>query len=205
MCVICNKQLNDKEYRTHHLDYRRCGNERIRDVVTLCDECHATFHQNWKQAEYFREEDENHWDMFSLEETAKLCGAFLRDDYWFGGELNCCNPDVCGELIDDYTRNKQLTVAPAINPNDIQLYFRNKRYDIILEEEKRGLILDRSENESCRKFLDEKFGKKGGKGGNKNRSDARSFIIKHDSESFNRNRHYLKYINILMKEATKYE
>lgn len=203
-CVFCHAELTEKDCRMHHLSYDQLGNEEIADIVTLCDRCHSLFHHNWKPVEYFKEEDENHWEMWDLDQTAQICAWALNKDYWFDGDLNCCSTSVCQELIDDFMVENEL-LATTINPQDIQLYIRNKRYDIILEEEKHGLILDRSTNDSVNRFLDSKFGKKGAKGGNKNRSDARTFITKHDSESFNRNRKLLDYINILMEEAKKYE
>jgi hypothetical protein len=41
MCVICHAQRN---LIVHHLTYKRLYNERITDVITLCDFCHKIEH-----------------------------------------------------------------------------------------------------------------------------------------------------------------
>lgn len=197
MCAICKKHLDEKSFQTHHLSYERLGHERIRDVITLCNECHEQFHNAWKYGEYYKEQDDDHWETFSLAETARLCSEHLHDDYWFGGDLDCCNIDVCRALADEITQ-------PAIiNPEDIQLYFRNKRYEILFYAEKNGMKLDGSVDEAGEAFLDSRFGKKGGKGGNPNRSKARLFMTRHNSESYHRNYWYLRHINLLMQEEKK--
>lgn len=47
-CQICNAygvRLN-----VHHRTYERRGNEDNRDLITLCEDCHATFHENGRLA-----------------------------------------------------------------------------------------------------------------------------------------------------------
>lgn len=205
MCVVCKAKLDSNNYQAHHLTYDRLGHERTRDVITLCDTCHENFHSKWKYAEYYKEQDDNHWEMFSISNTAQLCGEHLGDDYWFGGDLDCCNIDTCRDLIDLYFEENEIIVPVSINPEDVQLYFRNKRYEALFTAENKGLLLTGSANESVEKFLDVRFGAKGGKGGNPQRSKARGFMLRHNSESYHRNYWYLKHINELMKEAKKYE
>jgi len=204
-CVICHAELDEKSFQTHHLTYERLGHERVRDVITLCNDCHENFHSVWKYAEYYKEQDDDHWEMFSLDDTAKLCGTHLQDDFWFGGELNCCSMDTCRNLIDEYYRENDVTVPVVINPEDVQLYFRNKRYEVLFEAEQNGMTLNGSVDASVDVFLDARFGAKGGKGGNPKRSEARTFTTRHGSESFHRNYWYLWHINILLQEAKKYE
>ena len=98
-----------------------------------------------------------------------------------------------------------ITEPAVINPEDIQIYFRNKRYEVLFDAEAGGLVLDGTVKEASEAFLDGRFGKKGGKGGNPNRSKARTFMTRHKSESFHRNYWYLWHINILMEEAKQYE
>lgn len=198
-CVLCKKDLDEHGFQTHHMSYERLGHERLRDVITLCNECHENFHDTWKHGEYYKEQDDDHWEIFSLQETAKLCAAYLHDDYWFGGELDCCNIDVCRSIVDN------ITEPAAVNPEDIQIFIRNKRYEVLFEAEAGGVVLDKSVNEAGNIFLDNRFGKKGGKGGNENRSKARTFMTRHNSESFHRNYWYMWHINILMEEEKKYE
>lgn len=198
-CVLCKMEIDEHSFQTHHMSYERLGHERLRDVITLCNECHEKFHETWKHGEYYKEQDEDHWKTYSLPETAKLCAAYLHDDYWFGGDLDCCNIDVCRSIVDN------ITEPAVISPEDIQLFFRNKRYEVLFEAEANGVVLDKSVNEAGDIFLDSRFGKKGGKGGNEKRSKARTFMTRHGSESFHRNYWYMWHINILMEEAKKYE
>ena len=206
-CVVCGRKLDEKSFEAHHLTYDRLGHEHLDDLITLCDSCHVRFHEKWKYAEYYKEQDDDHWENFSLTDTAKLCAMYPDRDYWFGGDLNCGDLNVCRSLIDDYYADAEITVPAVINPEDVQLYFRNKRYDLLLEAERvrEGFVLNKTVNKAVDDFLDEHFGPKGGKGGNKFRSDARTFITRHTSESFHRNRWYLRHINILIEEENKYE
>lgn len=40
-CQVCN---SDGELHAHHRTYERIGNELQRDLIALCDSCHALFH-----------------------------------------------------------------------------------------------------------------------------------------------------------------
>jgi hypothetical protein len=46
-CVLCNRQGHD----IHHRTYKRLGHEDLRDLVTLCYECHVHFHEHRSLAE----------------------------------------------------------------------------------------------------------------------------------------------------------
>ena len=199
LCVLCHAKLQINNFQTHHVTYENLGHERLRDVITLCKECHEHFHETWKHGKYYKEQDDDHWMIYSLEDTAKICAAHLTDDYWFGGEIDCCSIDVCRSLCDE------ITVPAVINPEDLQLYFRNKRYEVLFDAEDHGVVLNKTVDAAGEAFLDERFGKKGGKGGNQNRSKARAFMTRHASESFHRNYWYLWHINKLIEEAKKYE
>jgi hypothetical protein len=198
-CVLCHCDLVMNNFQTHHVSYERLGHERLRDVITLCSECHEHFHETWKHGEYYKEQDDDHWETFSLPETVKLCAEHFQDDYWFGGDLDCCSLDVCRAFADE------IETPAVINPEDIQLFFRNKRYEVLFAAESVGIVLDGTVSEAGDEFLDGLFGKKGGKGGNPKRSKARIFMTRHNSESFHRNYWYLRHINILLQEVKNYE
>jgi hypothetical protein len=112
--------------------------------------------------------------------------------------------DVCASLIDDYFTDNEITDPVMISPTDVQLFFRNKRYEVLFEAESKGVVLKYNTlDEAGDAFLDERFGKKGGKGGNPYRSKARQFMLNHDGESFHRNYWALRHINQLMEEVRK--
>lgn len=44
-CGLCNHQDNtSKTLQVHHKTYENRGNERLEDLIVLCEDCHAKFH-----------------------------------------------------------------------------------------------------------------------------------------------------------------
>lgn len=200
-CVICHRDLAGEPYQTHHLSYARLGHERIRDVVTLCDSCHHTFHQNWSQSNFWKGKEGGHWEIYDLRHTARLCAAYWQTDRFISCDPdgpNLCNRDVCRQLLDDYFRDFGLTSHPIIDPNDISLFVRNKRYELFFEAEARGLTVE--------EFLDERYGKKE-RGKNPLRQEAgrKNGPFDHTPESFHRHFKENKNILRLMEEVARYE
>lgn len=200
-CVICHKDLCGKQYHTHHLHYQRLGHERLRDVLTLCPGCHHDFHQSWSKSQFWKGKEDGHWDVYDLKHTAQLCSYFWKQDRLISKDpngLNLCNRDTCRQILDDYFRVFSLETHPIIDPNDISLFVRNKRYELFFAAELRGLSVDG--------FLDEYYGQKI-RGGNPIRQEAgrKGGPFDHKPESFHR--HYLENpnINILMEEVKKIE
>ena len=147
-CVICRKDLHGEVFQTHHLHYQRLGNERLRDVITLCAQCHKEFHQSWSRSNFWKGKEEGHWECYSLEDTALLCAMYWKQDRLISRDPegpNLCGKDACRQLIDDYFRDMQLTRHPRIDPNDISLFIRNKRYELFFDAERReGYLLKSS-------------------------------------------------------------
>ena len=200
-CVVCHKDLHGEIYQTHHLHYQRLGHERLRDVITMCPACHHEFHRTWQKSNFWQGKEAGHWEVFSLEHTTRLCAWVWRRDRLISrneNDPNCCSRDVCRQLLDDYFREFQLTTHPVIDPNDISLFVRNKRYELFFEAEKRGLTVEQ--------FLDEYYGPKV-RGKNKLRQEAgrKNGPFDHTPESFHR--HYLENanINLLMMEVLEHE
>lgn len=200
-CVICHKDLHGKTYQTHHLHYQRLGHERLRDVITLCGQCHHDFHESWSKSQFWKGKEKGHWEVFSLEHTARLCAYYWPRDRLITKDLdgpNLCGRETCRDLLDDYFRDFQLTTHPIIDPNDISLFVRNKRYELFFEAEARGLTVEQ--------FLDEYYGEKvRGKNPIRQEAGRKNGPFDHTPESFHW--HYLENqnINILMEEAKKYE
>lgn len=190
-CAICHADLHGKAYQTHHLNYQRLGHESIRDVITLCDRCHKTFHQHWSKSYFWKGKEEGHWDVYSIDHTARLCAHYWQQDRLISrdpNDPNLCNRDVCRQLLDDYIRDFQLTRPPMIDPNDVQLFVRNKRYELYFEAEVRGL--------SVEEFLDEYYGPKvRGKNPLRQEAGKKNGPFDHTPESFHR--HYSENKNIL--------
>ena len=194
---MCRKDLHGEAYQTHHLNYQRLGRERIRDVVTLCDACHKEFHQNWSKVEFWKGKEEGHWEVYSLKHTAKLCAKYWKTDRLISknpDDPNLCSNDADIQLIDDYFQSENLSEHPVIDPHDISLFVRNKRYELFFDAEKKGL--------SVEQFLDEYYGKKV-RGKNPVRTEAgrKGGPFDHEPKAFHR--HYIenRNLNILMEEV----
>lgn len=200
-CAICHKPLLMHEFETHHLSYMHLGNEHIRDVLTLCSPCHTIFHNNWKRQEFWKGRERGHWDVFDLEHTARLCGRYYRLDKFICRNpdgVNMCNKDIQRLIIDKYHADMNLTRNVLIDPNDIGLYVRNKRYELFFDAEKRGL--------SVEQFLDEYYGEKiRGKNPIRQEAGKKNGTFDHTPASFHRHYRENKNINKLMEEAKKYE
>lgn len=200
-CVICHKDLHGQPYQTHHLHYQRLGHERMRDVITLCAGCHHDFHQSWHKSNFWKGKEDGHWDVFDLKHTARLCAEYWQLDKFISRDPeapNLCSRDVCRQLLDDYVRDFNLTRAPIIDPNDIQLFVRNKRYEMYFEAEVNGKTVE--------EFLDETYGPKvRGKNPLRQEAGRKNGPFDHTPESFHR--HYIenKNINILMEEVRELE
>lgn len=123
-CVVCHRDLTGKTYQTHHLHYLRLGNERLRDVITLCPACHQEFHESWTRSNFWKGKESGHWDVYSLEHTARICARYWKQDRLISKDpngLNLCGKDVCRQLLDEYFRDEGMTRPPRIDPNDISL------------------------------------------------------------------------------------
>lgn len=199
-CVVCHRDLTGQTYQTHHLHYLRLGNERLRDVITLCPACHKEFHESWTRSNFWKGKESGHWDVYSLEHTARICARYWPQDRLISKDpdgLNLCSKDVCRQLLDEYFRDEGMTRPPRIDPNDISLFIRNKRYEMFFEAESRGL--------SVEQFLDECYGEKvRGKNPLRQEAGRKNGPFDHTPKSFHQ--HYLenKNINILMEEVKKY-
>lgn len=200
-CVICHKDLRGNRYETHHLSYLRLGHERLRDVVTMCHACHTDFHQNWSRSPFWKGKEKGHWEIYDLDHTARLCAAYYRQDRFISRNAdnpNLCRKDVCRQLLDDYFKDFNLIEHPIIDPNDISLFVRNKRYEMFFEAEARGLTVEQ--------FLDECFGPKV-RGQNPLRQEAgrKNGPYDHTPGSFRRHFKENKNILKLMEEVEKYD
>lgn len=200
-CAVCHRDLRGEPYQTHHLSYQRLGRERLRDVITMCDSCHHFFHQNWTRQQFWRGKEKGHWDVFDLPHTAQLCSRYWRLDKMITKDpdgLNLCSTEVAKAMIDKYFQEAELSEHPIIDPNDISLFVRNKRYELFFEAEARGLNVE--------EFLNEYYGPKvRGKNPIRQEAGRKNGPFDHTPESFHR--HYKENQNILtlMEEVKNIE
>lgn len=200
-CVVCHRDLKGEPYQTHHLSYMYLGRERLRDVVTMCDSCHHTFHQNWKKSHFWEGKEKGHWDVYDLSHTARMCDAYWQRDRLISKDPdgpNLCNRDTARMYIDQYFKDFSLTTHPIIDPNDFALFVRNKRYQLFFEAEARGLTVE--------EFLDEYYGKKvRGKNPIRQEAGRRGGPFDHTPDSFHRHFNENKNILLLMREVDAIE
>ena len=200
-CAICHKDLASEPYQTHHLSYERLGRERIRDVITLCDACHIAFHQNWQKNQFWKGREDGHWEVYDILHTASLCAHYWKGDRFISKDPeapNMCNTDVAVQLIEDYYKEFSITDNPVIDPHDITLFVRNKRYELFFEAEERGL--------SVEEFLDEYFGEKvRGKNPIRREAGKKNGCFDHTPASFHKHYSENKNINALMEEVKNIE
>ena len=110
---------------------------------------------------------------------------------------NLCSQSAQRDLIDRYLREYEILESITIDPNDIGLYVRNKRYELFFDAEARGLTVE--------EFLDEYYGPKvRGKNPIRQEAGKKNGPFDHKPASFHRHYNENKNINILMKEAKKY-
>lgn len=198
-CVVCHKALS-KDFETHHLCYDRLGRERIRDVVTLCSQCHTAFHAVWTKQSFWKGREPSHWETYDFEHTAAMCLMYYKEDRFICRDTNApnlCNRDTCRQYVDEYckTLNEQIAI---IDPNDLQLFVRNKRYELYFEYEARG--------KSVEEFLDDFYGPKV-RGKNPLRVEAgkKNGTFDHEPKSFRQHYKENKNINQLMKRVEEME
>lgn len=200
-CIICHRDLRGEAYQTHHMTYQRLGHERMRDVVTMCASCHDAFHKNWNRVHFWRSKEKGHWDVYDLPATARLCSMYWQDDRLINKDPsapNLCAKDVTQHYIDKYYAEVMPPNNPIIDPYDISLFVRNKRYELFFEAEGRGLTVQ--------EFLDEYYGPKvRGKNPLRQEAGRKNGPFDHTPESFHR--HYAENpnINILMQEVKNLE
>lgn len=200
-CVICQKDLTGTQYQTHHMDYRHLGDEHLTDVVTMCPKHHTIFHRNWAKQKFWVGKEEGHWEVFDLEHTARMCLKYYREDKFICKDVrapNLCNNDIDREYIDRYIKENNFERAPVLDPHDLSLFVRNKRYEMVFDAERRGLTVEQ--------FLDECYGEKV-RGKNPMRAEAgkKNGTFDHTLASFHKHYNENKNINILMEEVKKYE
>lgn len=194
-CAFCHAELNE-HYETHHLNYIRLGHEDIeRDIVSVCYTCHKDFHNRWQKSNYWDQSPISHWKDYSLEDTAQFCAENLGNDFVFGGDYNLCSSDTICQFIDKYYQEHEADKHLFIYENDIKLFFRNKRYEVLFNAIEQG--------EALEDMLDRMFGKKGGAGGNPKRAEARRFFTKHKPSAMHRIYNENGNISILMDAADK--
>lgn len=194
VCGICHRDLRSDRFETHHLNYNNLGNEHLRDVITLCSACHTRFHNAWRKSDFWKGREIGHWETFDMQMTASICAEVYERDKFICKDANApnlCNNDVCRQIVDDYLRDHNILRPPMLDPHDISLFVRNKRYEMVFDAEKRGLTVEQ--------FLDEAYGiKERGKNPLRQEAGKKGGTFDHTFKSFHAHYKENKNINLLM-------
>ena len=122
-CAICGSPI---DLNVHHLTYKNVPNEKTTDLVTLC-----RFHH----IEIEEQKDQPWYDSFHIF-NKMLIKQFIKEheqlDYSAGGNRDYCKLDVIKRDLFPYMKEHGANLDRLHGSNDVQCYFRNKRYEIIL-------------------------------------------------------------------------
>lgn len=123
-CQICGRPF---DLNVHHMTYENYPNEKMTDLITVCRNCHSQI-ENMK----------NRPDSVSFHIVAKLLARqFAKEneqkDYSKGGNVDFCKVDVIKKYLFPYQIAHGLSADHVSGTNEVQAYFRNRRYEIILQ------------------------------------------------------------------------
>ena len=122
-CSICGKPYN---LQVHHLTYQNVPNEKKTDLITLCGSCHLKI----EKMKYKPWSDSfsalNHLIQY------QFCKDFEEQDLSGGGHLDFCKYDVIKKYLWPYMKEHSGNAENVSGCLIVQQYFRNRRYEIIL-------------------------------------------------------------------------
>lgn len=155
-CVVCGSAKN---LRPHHLTYQNVGHEDLRDLITLCDSCHAIYHAIEKRSQYIQEyyEREKKLSEMAMQEyrqTAEqerkelqkriwdeIIEEYAPKDYSKNGPLDMCDWNILDKVISDKCKKYDVEYC-GFNKSKLQNYFFGQRYKLLLRCMQRNLSID---------------------------------------------------------------
>ena len=128
-CIVCGKPY---DLNVHHLTYERIPNERRSDLATLCRRCHLEIERRkrYPSAESFR-------DLVAMLMN-QFCIEYADKDLSGGGQLDLCKLDVIKAHLWPYLKEHMGDADHVTGCNPVQCYFRNRRYERILNMMEHG-------------------------------------------------------------------
>lgn len=147
-CVVCS---SSDSLRAHHLTYLHVYHEDLRDLITLCDRCHAIYHnidnrkkmlEQLLKGEYQEQRDQeikemhekNEEERKQREEKRKAVFEEIKDiygpqDYAKNGNLDMCSWPILNRVINEITQKHGMDYYPG-NKTDIQKWFFYRRMEL---------------------------------------------------------------------------
>ena len=139
-CQRCGRPF---DLQVHHLFYPdELGTEDpYRDLITLCDYCHEIIEQ--QKREYkgnYKQNQQTQWQLKRKMDIERI-NTVIHANAWRDlsnvgvGTMDYCNLDVIKEEFGPFFESDDLQVGYT---SRVQEYFRNRRYEIILEKLEEG-------------------------------------------------------------------
>lgn len=123
VCQICGRPF---DLNVHHMTYNNVPHERMSDLITVCRNCHLKIEKR-KPAPWY---DSFHIvnDLIAIQ----FCKENLANDLSGKGKYDFCKIQTIKECFLPYLKAHGGTLDQP-RTNTIQAFFRNRRYEIILD------------------------------------------------------------------------
>lgn len=128
VCQICGKPY---DLNVHHMTYKNVPYEKMGDLITVCRTCHMKIESKKSRSWYDSFHIVN--DLIALQ----FCKENEQNDLSGGGNLNFCELSTIKKYFLPYLKAHGGFLDQP-RTNTIQAYFRNKRYEIILDYLNKG-------------------------------------------------------------------
>ena len=122
-CSICERPF---DLQVHHMTYKTYPNENTTDLITVCTKCHAKI-ESCKVKPWH--------DSFRIVNkllVAQFIKKYQKQDYSAGGEIDFCNLEMIKRYLFPYMKEHGANLNYLSGTNDVTDYFRNRRYEVIL-------------------------------------------------------------------------
>lgn len=124
-CQVCGRPL---DLQVHHTTYKHVPYERLPDLITLCANCHQ------RVEKMKRHPGQDSYIEVNILIARQFCEDFAERDYSRMGDLDLCNRDVVLDWFLPYLKSHSGYLEwDYIRLSNIQEYFRNRRYEVILK------------------------------------------------------------------------
>lgn len=123
-CAICGSKI---DLNVHHLTYENVPNEKTSDLVTLCRKHHVEI-----ESQKNRPGSDTFCALNHMMQ-AQFCEEFKALDYSGGGNLDFCKIDVVKKYFWPFLKQRIGDTDRIYGCVLIQIYFRNRRYEVILD------------------------------------------------------------------------
>lgn len=128
VCQICGRPF---DLNVHHMTYANVPYEKMSDLITVCRNCHLKIEQLKVQSWY---------DSFTIVNdliAIQFCKENEKNDLSGGGKMNFCDLTTIKTHFLPYLKTHG-GVLDYQRTDTIRKYFRDKRYEIILEYLNKG-------------------------------------------------------------------